>query len=138
LLAIHGKKPALGKGCIAVTVNTPEQEKAFAAFLNSSFGAIQMLHRRTKKLTYPAYEARHLKTLMLPDPATADLAPLLEAFEAVKDTPLQRLSMCAQDPARKTLDHAAARALGQAPATTDQWREWLSNEPTITNKPAIS
>jgi len=73
---------------------------------------------------------------MLPDPATADLAPLLEAFEAVKDTPLQRLSMCAQDPARKTLDHAAARALGIDPATTDQWREWLSHEPTITGKPA--
>jgi len=89
LLALHSEKPALGSGYIAATVNTPEQEKSFAAFLNSSFGAIQMLHRRTKTLTYPAYEAQHLKTLMLPDPATADLAPLLEAFEAVKDTPLQ-------------------------------------------------
>jgi len=89
LLALHSEKPARGSGYIAATVNTPEQEKSFAAFLNSSFGAIQMLHRRTKTLTYPAYEAQHLKTLMLPDPATADLAPLLEAFEAVKDTPLQ-------------------------------------------------
>jgi len=88
-------------------------------------------------LTYPTYSTGQTKSIMLPDPATADLAPLLEAFEAVKDIPLQRLSMCAQDPARKTLDHAAARAIGADPVTTDQWREWLSFEPTITGKPAM-
>jgi len=136
LMAVHSETLAMGSMYMSVVVDTPEQEKAFAAFLNSSFGVIQMLNRRSKKLTYPRYEAAHLKTLMLPDPATADLAPLLEAFEAVKDTPLQRLSMCADDAARKTLDHAAARALGIDPATTDQWREWLSFEPTITGKPA--
>ena len=118
-----------------MVVNTPEQEKAFAAFLNSSFGVIQMLHRRTKNLTYPSYEARHLKTLLLPDPTKADLAPLLAAFEQVKDTPLERLAMCAQDPSRKILDHAAAKSIGVDPAITDQWRKWLSLEPTITNKP---
>ena len=135
LLAIHSKKSALGSGYIAVRVKTPEQEKAFAAFLNSSFGVIQLLHRRTKTLTYPSYEVRHLKTLMLPDPNKADLTPLLDAFEQVKDTPLERLRKCAEDPARKILDHAAAKSIGIDPATTDQWRQWLSQEPTITNKP---
>ena len=134
LMAIHSKKPALGSGYVAVRVNTSEQEKAFAAFLNSSFGVIQLLHRRTKKLTYPSYEVRHLKTLMLPDPNKADLTPLLDAFEQVKDTPLERLAKCAEDPARKILDHAAAKSIGIDPATTDQWRQWLSQEPTITGK----
>jgi len=137
LFAIYSKKPAMGGMWITARVKTSEQEKAYAAFLNSSFGVLQMLNRRSKKLTYPRYEVAHLKTVMLPDPATADLAPLLDAFEQVKNTPLQRLSQCAQDPARQTLDHAAAQTLGVAPAQTDQWREWLSHEPTITNKPAV-
>ncbi len=135
LLAIYSKEPAIGSAYFAMAVKTPEQEKAFVAFLNSSFGIIQMLNRRTKKLTYPKYEVGHLKTLMLPDPNQADLAPLLDAFEQVKNTPLERLANCATDPARKILDHAAAKAIGLDPAITDQWREWLAQEPTITNKP---
>ncbi len=135
LLAIYSEKPALGSAYFAMAVKTSEQEKAFAVFLNSSFGIIQMLNRRTKKLTYPSYEVGHLQTLMLPDPNKADLAPLLAAFERIKDTPLERLAKCAEDPARKILDHAAAESIGIDPAITDQWREWLSQEPTITNKP---
>ncbi len=135
LLAIYSERPAISSAYFAMVAKTPEQEKAFAVFLNSSFGIIQMLNRRTKKLTYPNYEVGHLKTLMLPDPNKADLAPLLAAFEKIKDTPLERLAKCAQDPARKILDHAAAESIGIDPALTDQWREWLSQEPTITNKP---
>ncbi len=135
LLAIHSKEPAISSAYYAVAVKTSEQEKAFVAFLNSSFGVIQMLNRRTGLLTYPSFEVGHLKTLMLPDPNKADLTPLLDAFEQVKDTPLERLKNCAEDPARKILDHAAAKSIGIDPATTDQWRQWLSQEPTITNKP---
>ena len=134
LLAIYSEKPALSSRYYAMAVKTPEQEKAFAVFLNSSFGIIQMLNRRTSFLDYPHYEVGQLKTLMLPDPNKADLAPLLAAFEKIKDTPLERLAKCAQDPARKILDHAAAESIGIDPAITDQWREWLSQEPTITNK----
>ena len=135
LTAVWSDKPAFGDAFVPMGVSSAQQGKAFSVFLNSSFGVIQMLNRRTKKLTYPSYEARHLKTLMLPDPNKADLAPLLAAFERIKDTPLERLAKCAQDPARKILDHAAAESIGIDPAITDQWREWLSQEPTITNKP---
>ncbi len=135
LLAIYSKTPAISSAYFGMKLQSIELEKVFAAFLNSSFGVIQMLNRRTRKLTYPNYEVGHLKTLKLPDPNKADLAPLLAAFEKVKDTPLQRLAHCAEDPARKILDHAAANALGVDPAITDQWREWLSQEPTITNRP---
>ena len=135
LLAIHSEQPAVGDGFVPMNVQNDEQGKAFALFLNSSFGAIQMLNRRTKKLTYPKYEKAHLKTLKLPDPNKADFAPLLAAFEQVKNTPLEKLANCATDPARKILDHAAAKSIGIDPAITDQWREWLSGEPTITNKP---
>ncbi|MDD9821396.1 MAG: hypothetical protein OXU98_00670, partial [Gammaproteobacteria bacterium] len=126
LTAVYSECPALGSAFRPIGVNDKDTAKAYAAFLNSTFGVIQLLNRRSKTLTYAAYETGHMRTLMLPDPATADLAPLLDAFEQVKNTPLQRLSQCAQDPARQTLDHAAAQTLGVAPAQTDQWRKWLS------------
>ncbi len=135
LTAVYSEKPAIGSAFRPIGVNNKETAKAYAAFFNSSFGVIQMLNRRTRMLTYPAFEASHMKTLMLPDPNKADLTPLLKAFEKVKDIPLKRLSECATDPSRKILDHAAAQALGIDPAITDQWRKWLSHEPTITNKP---
>ena len=135
LTAVSCEKPAFGEAFVPMGVKNTEQGKAFVAFLNSSFGIIQMLNRRTKKLTYPRYKRQHLKTLMLPDPNKANLTPLLDAFEQVKDTPLERLAKCDEDPARKILDHAAAKSIGIDPETTDQWRKWLSQEPTITNKP---
>ena len=135
LFAVYSEKPAFGDAFVPVGVQNTEQARAFAAFFNSSFGVIQMLNRRTKILTYPKYEKAHLKTVMLPDLSKANLAPLLAAFEEVKDIPLGRLSACANDAARKILDYAAAEAIGIDPAITDQWREWLSQEPTITNKP---
>lgn len=135
LTAIYSETPALGSAFRPIGVYDKETAQAYAAFLNSSFGIIQMLNRRTSKLDYLTYETGHMKTLMLPDPTKANLKPLLEAFEKVKTTPLGRLSECANDEARKILDHAAAKAIGTDPARTDQWREWLSQEPTITNKP---
>ncbi|MDD9800793.1 MAG: hypothetical protein OXU29_10110, partial [Gammaproteobacteria bacterium] len=135
--AVYSETPALGNIFRPIGVMDQEIAKAYVAFMNSSFGILQLLNLRSRKLTFPTYTPSQMRTLMLPDPATADLAPLLDAFEQVKNTPLQRLSQCAQDPARQTLDHAAAQTLGLAPALTDQWRKWLSHEPTITNKPAV-
>lgn len=133
--AVYSETPALGSIFRPIGVMDREIAKAYVAFMNSSFGIIQLLNLRSTTLDFPTYTPSQMRTLVLPDPASADLAPLLRAFESVKDTPLQRLSMCAKDPARKTLDHAAAKVLGVDPAVTDQWREWLSQEPTITNKP---
>lgn len=133
LLAIYSEQPALGSAYCPIGVYDKNIAKGYVAFMNSSFGIIQMLNRRTKKLTYPSYEAGHMKTLRLPDP-NADLSPLVDAFEKVKDTPLLRLAECHTDPARKILDHAAAEVIGIPTETTDQWRQWLAREPTITNK----
>lgn len=115
--------------------NCQDSAKILALFFNSSFGIIQMLNRRTKKLTYPTFEKGHLATLKILDPATIDPTPLLETFEQVKNTPLQRLSQAHVDETRQTIDHAIADAIDFPRETTDQWRLWLSQEPTITNKP---
>ena len=133
LVAIYSEQPALGSAFRPIGVYDKTIAKAMVAFLNSSFGVIQMLNRRTKKLTYPTYSSPQMRTLRLPDPA-ADLSPLLAAFEKVKLTPLKRLSECHTDPSRKILDHAAAKVIGIDPKITDQWRQWLAREPTITNQ----
>ena len=150
LMAIYSKKPTLGTAYIAIGNVDKQTAKALVAFMNSSFGIIQMLNRRSKKLTYPRYEVSNLKTLKLPDPEKVDLSILVEAFEQVKNTPLGRLRDCDEHatpppppPAkslenpRKILDHAVAKCLGIDPAKTDLWRKLLAAEPTITNRPAV-
>ncbi len=139
LMSLHSPRPALGSAWYPIILTPPQRgntryEQALAAFLNSSFGIIQMLNRRTKKLSYPAFALEPLATLMLPHPDHADLKPLHSAFNELKREPLQRLEYCATDPARRALDHAAAASLGIDPAMTDQWRDWLSREPIIMNR----
>ncbi len=135
LMAVYSETPAIGTVFRPIKAKDKNTAKAYAVFMNSTFGIIQMLNRRSGRLDLPAYEYEHLKTIRLPDPAL-DLSPLLKAFEKTKDTPLERISQCHTDPARKILDHAAAKCLGVDPAKTAEWRKLLAAEPTITNRPA--
>lgn len=128
LLAIRAEQPAIGSSWYSMRAPSEEAEKAWTAFLNSTFGAIQMLNRRTKKLTYPSYEAGHIETLMLPDPGKIDTSGLAAAFEKCKNQPLAKLAECAADPVREALDKAAGNALGYEP---DKWRALLTQEPTV-------
>ena len=61
LMAVSCEKLAFGDAFVPLGIKNTKQGKAFAAFLNSSFGVIQMLNRRTKTLTYPSYEVGHIK-----------------------------------------------------------------------------
>ena len=135
LVAVYSEQTAVGTEFRPVGVGDKDVAKAYVAFMNSSFGILQMLNRRTRKLSFPNFEGGHLKTLRLPDPAAADLQPLLDAFDAVKHTPLQRLAAANKDEARRLLDYAAAKSLGVDPKITDRWRDLLAREPTITGKP---
>lgn len=103
--------------------------------MNSSFGIIQMLNWRTKILTYPNFEGDYLKTLMLPNPDRVDLELLINVFNQVKDIPLQRLSNAYADETRRIIDHETANMLNVDKSITDQWRQWISQEPLISNKP---
>jgi len=140
LIAVYSDKPALGSAFRTIDsadIIPSERAKAYAVFLNSTFGALQILNRRTRKLDYPRYEADQLKTLLLPSAPTAALRPLIELFDKVRDQELQRLARADKDPLRRQLDHAVAALLGVDPTKTDRWRELLAAEPTISNKPAV-
>lgn len=140
LIAVYSDKPAIGSGFRPIdsaSAIPADRAKAYAVFMNSTFGALQILNRRTRKMTYPRHETGHLKTLLLPSAPTAALHPLIELFDKVRDQELQRLAQADKDPLRRQLDHAVAALLGVDPAKTDRWRELLAAEPTISNKPAV-
>ena len=132
LAAVYSERKALGSAFRPIGVYDKRIAKAYTAFLNSSFGVLQLLNRRSKKLSYPAFEAGHLKTLKLPDPEKVDLDAIVRVFEEHKNTPLQRLRDCVTDKVRIALDYAVADALGVDRQLTHQWREWLAKEPSIT------
>ena len=134
LTAVYSERKALGSAFRPIGVFDKRLAKAYTAFLNSSFGVLQLLNRRSKKLSYPAFEAGHLKTLRLPDPAKVDIDAIVRVFEQHKNTPLERLRDCVTDKVRIALDHAIADALGVDRHLTAQWRAWLAKEPSITGK----
>ena len=134
LTAVYSEKKALGSAFRPIGVFDKRLAKAYTAFLNSSFGILQLLNRRSKKLSYPSFETGHLKTLKLPDPEKVDIDKIVRAFEEHKNTPLERLRDCVTDKVRIALDYAVADALGVERSLTDQWREWLAKEPSITGK----
>ena len=134
MTAVYSDRRALGSAFRPIGVFDKQIAKAYVAFLNSSFGVIQFLNRRSKKLTYPAFETGHLKTIRLPGPDKVDIDKLVRVFEEIKNVPLGRLRDCVTDQVRKALDYAVADALGVDRKLTGQWREWLSKEPTITGK----
>jgi len=138
--AIYSDRPAVGSAFRPIdsaSVIPVDRAKAYVVFLNSTFGILQVLNRRTGTLTYPKYEVEQLKTLLLPAEPTSALRPLIELFDKVRDQELQRLAQADKDPLRHQLDHAVAALLGVDPAKTDRWRELLAAEPTISNKPAV-
>ena len=136
LFAIFSATPVIGSAfrpIDSIEVIPIDKAKAFVVFLNSTFGVLQFLNRRTKKLTYPKYETGHLKELLLPSQAI-NLQPLTELYDDICKKELLRLSQAHEDQVRKQLDHAVAKILKVPPVLTDKWRKLLSQEPTITNK----
>lgn len=112
--------------------------RAWCAWLNSTPGVLAYLHRRARKLTYGRYRPAQIHTLPLPDPAKADLAPLASAYERLQDHALEPWPRMNQCPVRAELDRAAAELLRIDPATLADWRERISSEPTVSNKPATT
>ena len=135
MFAVYSEAPAIGSAFRPIDTAAkipPHTAKAYTVFLNSTFGILQFLNRRARKLTYPTFETGHLETLLLP--TGKDLDSLTSLFDAVGKHELLRLSEAHQDPIRRALDHAVAQLLGVDPTETDRWRELLAKEPTISNK----
>ena len=112
--------------------------RAWCAYLNSTAGVLSYLHRRARKLTYGRYRPAQLHTIPLPDPAKADLTPLVSAYERLREQDLEPWRRMDQCPVRIQLDHATADVLNIDPTLLADWRERIAHEPTISNKPATA
>ena len=141
--AIHLPMPALGQPFIPVTplehIKSPHETlKAWCAYLNSTPAALSFLNRRQKTLDYSTYSLDQLRSIPVPDPASVDLTPLVDAFERLSRSemlPWPRMPEC---PIRAEIDKAVATVLGLDPARLAEWRERIAAEPTVSNKPATS
>ena len=141
--AIQLPRPVLGQPFIPVTplehLRSPDTIlKAWCAYLNSTPAVLSFLNRRQKKLTYADYSLDQLRSIPVPDPASVDLTPLVDAFERLRRSemlPWPRMPEC---PVRAELDEAVATVLDLDPAELAEWRKRIAAEPTVSNKPATS
>ena len=130
--AVWTGEPTLGSAWCPVRARGRDtDERAWAAWLNSTPGIIGFLARRTKNMTYSAFPLANLRALPCPDPNQVDTQPLVDAFEQHMSAELAPLPAIADDPVRAELDAAAARVARLNGRVVRTWREAIAREPTI-------
>ena len=133
LTALWSEISTFGFGWLPSTGPTRAYEKAVCAWWNSTPGRMLLLNRRARKLTYPKWSKRHLKSLPCPRPETFGAKALTEAWERANRTPLLPFAQAEGCVARQIIDEAAALAIGAEEDVVADWRRRLAAEPTITN-----
>ena len=91
---------------------------------------------RELKLTYPRYALASLRSLLVPDPSLVDIAPLADAFTAIRAKALSPWPQMHNCPNRAILDQAAAQVLRIDGRTITDWRERIAREPTVSGNSA--
>ena len=132
--AVWTGEPTLGSAWCPVRSRRNERdsdERAWAAWLNSTPGILGFLARRTKNLTYSAFPLANLRAIPCPDPSQVDLTPLVDAFARLHDSELAPLPQMADDPVRAELDAAASRVARLNGRVVRTWREAIAREPTV-------
>ena len=110
--------------------------KAWCAYFNSTCGVLFLLNIRPRKLTYPQYDLKNIRSIPLPGPSLCDLAPLVRAFDHLCESELLPWAQMDVDPVRHKIDAAVAEVLDLDTAEMADWRRRIVNEPTVSNKPA--
>ena len=136
LTACYCDEPMFGFGWRPVETQSQEESKALCLWLNSTLARIQLLNRRSKKLTYPTWSTEHWAAVMIPKHNAATIERLAWIWESLKDEELQPMRFGATDEVRIAIDAAAAGAAGLDNALVTEWREKLAREPTITGQRA--
>ena len=136
LTACYCDKPTFGFGFRPVKSGSRDESKALCLWLNSTPARIQLLNRRSKKLTYPAWVTEHWAAVIIPKHNDATIERLAWIWEQLKDEELQPMRFGATDEVRIAIDAAAAGAAGLDNARITEWREKLALEPTITGQRA--
>ena len=118
---------------VPVAVPDEDRQKSLAAWWNSTPVRLMLLNRRAQMLTYPTWQLEHLRGIRIPKPDSPAWTSLRDAFDQVCDRELLPMRQAEECEARKTIDRAAAAALGVDADILADWRRRLAAEPTITN-----
>ena len=131
-------EPALGSAFVPVRPKTKDEttvhtlEKALCVWFNSTPFVICLLGARSKKLTYPHYSLDSLRSL--PVPNSDDMLQLAEIYDNNKYKIIKPWPEMTSCEVRKVIDDAVAPFIGVSTATISKWREWVAEEPTVSNK----
>ncbi len=138
LLALWSDTPSIGRGngWMPVGVNDEAMGKGLVAWWNSTPAAMILLNCRSKKLTYPKWSVGQIRSIGIPKPDNPAWSALTSAYEEAKNTPMLPLKQGTACDARLIIDQAAALALGIDDEQVAEWRHMLTEEPTISNRPA--
>ena len=135
LTGLWTPRPSFG-WWVPLVVDDENLEKALSVWWNTTPVRLMLLNRRGKKLTYPTWQVAHLREIRIPKPDNPAWGAMRAAFDEVSTTELLPMRRADECPVRRTIDEAAAIALGVSNDFVAVWREKLSREPTVTNQRA--
>ena len=134
-------KPALGSMFIPVRPKASDEEimrsyeKILCVWFNSTPFIICLLGARSKNLLYTAFSLDTLRSLPIPKPLDL-MMHLTKIYDTNKDKTLKPWPEMTSCEVRKNIDDAVAPIIDIDSETIAKWREWVANEPTVTNKRA--
>ena len=115
-----------------------QEAKALAVWLNSTLGRIAMRRWGSRKLTWPMYQPRAIKRIVVPNLKEMEgrhVDTLTVAFERTKSSLIPQYKE-EHGPARELWDDAVSRAVGIDRAVIADCARRLHREPTIRGKQA--
>ena len=135
--------PVVGSVWEAVTPNDYAADaenimKAWCMWANSSAGILGFLAISQRKFTYPRFSMDGLRSLPFPDPDSVPdaITALASAYDALAESTLLPLPQAHECATRAAIDSAVADALGPDLADIHKWRDLISHEPNVCNRPA--
>ena len=120
----------------------PDIAKSLCLYLNSTPGLLSLLGARdNRKPSYPSFSMDTLRSLPVPNFAVLENAErelLSNWFDWLCDETLQPFPQMHNDPVRKQIDDAVAKALNLDQDWVASVRRALAREPSVTNAKVVS
>ena len=108
--------------------------KAWAVYLNSTLGRIEIMRHRGKDLQYAVWRSRGLQRMQGPDPTeSSQISVLAACYEATKRTRVDRYD-AGQVPVRVAWDDAVAKAVGIDRERLREFARMLNEEPVVSEE----
>ena len=139
LFGIVTDEATFGSAWTAVNARNsqPGWEEAMAVYLNSTVGILATLYRvNPKKLVYPNMSLDGMRNIPVPKLDDHQIAALADHYHRIANIPLLRLRDQANDTVRASLDEVVCLTMGWDQEAVRKARFVLSEEPSITGRPA--